>query len=108
MEILTEQNVNKINFKIDADKLLAYEFETDVPVLIEEQGTHATIFRLEIHKDTFEKYIMVANEDDYDVMEDVTGAFNLAGVMTHLLVSDALLGIDNQTQEYLEEVEDNE
>lgn len=62
-----------------ADGWKAYEFETNDFIMFEGYGNGGSLFRLEIGNDY--KAVNVAYSEDYTVMEDVTGYFDIESLV---------------------------
>jgi hypothetical protein len=73
------REVSHVNWVAETPEFITYEFITCDDVWIEEPQTETDIFRLFLWKDG-KREVMVANYEDYDIMEDVTELFDVDAI----------------------------
>jgi hypothetical protein len=86
---------------------VTYEFTTKEDVYIEEADFETELFRLFINKDGT-LGIFVANDEDYDIQEDVTIHFDVEAIKTICINSNAENVTDKYDAHYIERRENGE
>lgn len=103
MKKFDEGMIEKVNFKIETSDMLAYEFKTKDSIWNNEAESYVDLFRVELNKKDNSVHILVAWEEDYDVMEDLTYKFHEETILIYCKCID-LMGndLENHTNEYNE------
>ena len=89
--------VENVNFIVKHPEFVSYEFVTKDSVYIEEAETEESLFRLFVHDDGLLE-VMVANDEDYDVHEDVSDLFDLEAIKA---VCEAADPLSDLTKDYI-------
>lgn len=97
---LTENLINTVNFKIENDNILAYEFETTEDIWIDEAETECSLFRWQFDKASKQTYVFVAWHDDYDISEDVSYLFDTKSLLEYFLKQETQKQIPDNTIDY--------
>lgn len=98
--------VNRVNFKIETDTLLSYEFETKKGIYAIESEDTFTTFRLDFFKCNGNIETYVANPDDYDITEDVSYLFDEQALLAYFQgMENAGFEFQDNTTDYLEHCE---
>jgi hypothetical protein len=99
------RRVFSVNFKIDTNEHEMYEFRTDEEIWIDKADMYCDLFRIEIVKKTGEIDIFVANNDDYDVHENVTHLFDEQKIVDRCRDEERLLDYTGYYEIWVEEKE---
>jgi hypothetical protein len=97
---VTKTKINKVqnvNFVVKHPEFVSYEFVTTEEVFIEEAEMETTLFRLFV-QDNGTLEVMVANDEDYDVHEEVSDLFDLEAIKA---VCEAADPLSDLTKEYI-------
>lgn len=102
MSLLANEVVSQINFKIDNQDILAYEFDSKDDIWIEEADDYCSLFRWQHDKKENEIYVFVAWYEDYDISEDVTHLFNTDALLRYFQDQETNKKIADGTEQYEE------
>ncbi|WP_430510862.1 hypothetical protein [Gottfriedia solisilvae] len=82
VESLVEK-ISRVNFYLEHEEMdfVAYEFELEEEVLIEESGCEQYLFRLDVNKETGEMIVYCAYSQDFDIMEEATYYFDTEKIL---------------------------
>lgn len=89
-------SVNEVRWVAKLKEYTTFEFTTKEEVYIGDADYECGLFRLFINSDGT-KDVMAASDDDYDVLDDVTGSFDLEAIATICQNSNAY----DSTEEYI-------
>ncbi|MCA1064771.1 hypothetical protein QTG56_24505 (plasmid) [Rossellomorea sp. AcN35-11] len=97
--------IEDINFKIDTDRMLAFEFRAAEEVYIEEGDFDADTFRIEYFKESKQIYVATTFDEDYDVGEEITHLCDTKAMFEYCLEKDKTEEIEDHTEEYIQHCE---
>jgi len=103
-ELLTSVDISNVNWKVKTEDFTTFEFRTKENVESDE-GYDYDLHRLFLHKDGSID-IQFANEEDYDIHEDVSNKFDLNNVAEYLLSQ--ISELENITETYIAHYEERE
>lgn len=105
--LFDKESIDDVNFVVKLKKYITYEFETKDPIYVQEAETDCSLFRLFINEDGTRE-IMVANDDDFDIHEDVTHLFDVDSIAFECLSSNTFDCTDSYIEHYQERIESGE
>jgi hypothetical protein len=103
MKIFDEKVVNEVNFKIDNEDILSYEFYVNEEIWIDGPDDYHSLFRWQYNKTTNEVFVNVAWVDDFDLSEDVTYLFDTDSLGEYFKKQENIQDETEQYEEYYQE-----
>lgn len=105
--LFNRNSINEVNFVVKLNNYTTYEFETIDTIYVDEAEDEFNLFRLFINSDG-SKDIMVANDDDFDIHEDVSYLFDIDDIESFCLDSAVVDITKDYIEHYNERIKDGE
>jgi hypothetical protein len=100
--------IEEIHFKIDTERMLAFEFRAAEEVHIEEGDYEADTFRIEYFKESKKLFVATTFDEDYDVGDEITHLCDTESMLQYCIDKEQTEDIEDHTKEYIEHCENNE